>query len=145
MHIKFSKINILTVLSALFLFTVLLPLGAMAADNAKTVITIPDNAKLVRLVAEIGKVSLSDSTIDIAEELVLVTAYRTNSETRQTFLVDPQKHVITLAAFEEGQLVKVMGFRLPDGRIVAESVVQLGPRKVNSAKVKPLSTLTPVR
>jgi hypothetical protein len=77
------------------------------------------------LTAKIMEVDYGKNILIVAEYEIYVVDLRIGAEYIHTDLSDPHGRAIPFDSLNRGQSVRVIGMKLPDGRVVAEELVRL--------------------
>lgn len=85
----------------------------------------------------------TSGVIDIAEQSVIVSDYRFDSVVCTPTLVDADGNPITLVSLQEGQWIRVRGFKL-NGKIVAEQIQLLSGGQSDKSGYPQLKKLQPI-
>lgn len=78
------------------------------------------------------KVDTNAATMIVLEKEVLVTQYKVGEEVLKTTLLSTGGTSVELSSFKEGQRVRVVGFLMPDNRIVAQSIQKVSSSSSSS-------------
>lgn len=78
------------------------------------------------------KVDTAAATMFVFEKEVLVTQYKVGAEVLKTTLLSTGGTSVELSSFKEGQRVRVIGFLMPDNRIVAQSIQKVSSSSSSS-------------
>jgi hypothetical protein len=99
--------------------------GAAVAGNYPNRITLPKSCHKIHMAGSIVEINAAKAYMIINENMVLMADYTIGDKAGQTLLKDLASNAVALDAFQIGQKVKVIGYRLPNDRILAVSISRM--------------------